>query len=154
LIRSEILLGLPAYQITNVAAQKGEIRIGVRYTGPASCPHGNSHSLRNKGRHLRRVRHENWGQRTCILETAGFQMAMPRLWPILPSAASAYPSAPASQAYQQAIYRQHLDGINRSRLGRREKIGAATVERYFRKGLPRQFQELASTSLPANSRHR
>jgi hypothetical protein len=30
------------------------------------------------------------------------------------------------------IYGHHLDGINRSRLGKREGIGAATVERYFR----------------------
>ncbi len=33
------------------------------------------------------------------------------------------------------------DGINRSRLGRREGIGGATVERYFRHGLQRQFRE-------------
>jgi transposase len=47
----------------------------------------------------------------------------------------------ASEAFQKAIYQQHLDGINRSRLGRREGIGAATVERYFRHGLQRQFRE-------------
>jgi transposase len=47
----------------------------------------------------------------------------------------------ASEAFQKAIYQQHLDGINRSRLGRREAIGAATVERYFRRGLQRQFRE-------------
>jgi len=34
-----------------------------------------------------------------------------------------------------------LDGINRSRLGRREDLGAATVDRYFRRGLQRQFQQ-------------
>jgi hypothetical protein len=39
------------------------------------------------------------------------------------------------------IFGQHLDGINRSRLGRREGIGAATVERYFQRGLQRQFGE-------------
>jgi hypothetical protein len=39
------------------------------------------------------------------------------------------------------IFRQHLDGINRSRLGRRERIGAATLERYFQRGLQRQFGE-------------
>ena len=47
----------------------------------------------------------------------------------------------ASEAFQKAIYQQHLDGINRSRLGRREGIGAATVERHFRRGLQRQFAE-------------
>jgi transposase len=46
------------------------------------------------------------------------------------------------------IYRQHLDGINRSRLGRREGIGAATVERYFRHGLKRQFSQWHSRRCP------
>jgi transposase len=135
-------LGLPAYQITNIAAQKGEIRIAVRHTGQVSCPHCHSKSLRNKGKHLRRVRHENWGQRTCILQLQVskwqcrdcgryFRQPLPGI----------LPRQRASEAYQQAIYQQHLDGINRSRLGRREKIGAATVERYFRKGLRRQFKE-------------
>jgi hypothetical protein len=46
------------------------------------------------------------------------------------------------------ICRQHLDGINRSRLGRREGIGAATVERYFQHGLERQFAEWNSRPCP------
>ena len=47
-----------------------------------------------------------------------------------------------------AIFQQHFDGINRSRLGRREGIGAATVERYFRHGLQRQFSEQHSLRCP------
>jgi len=46
------------------------------------------------------------------------------------------------------IYRQHLDGINRSRLGQREGIGAATVDRYFQHGLERQFTEWHSRRCP------
>ena len=54
----------------------------------------------------------------------------------------------SSEAFQENIYRQHLDGINRSRLGRRENIGAATVERYFRRGLRRQFSEWHPAECP------
>jgi transposase len=46
------------------------------------------------------------------------------------------------------IFRQHLDGINRSRLGRREGIGAATVERHFQHRLKRQFGEWHSPRCP------
>jgi len=46
------------------------------------------------------------------------------------------------------IFRQHLDGINRSRRGCREGIGAATVERYFQRGLQRQFGEWHSGRCP------
>jgi transposase len=142
LINSEILIGLPAYQITDITMHKGVVRFFARYTGPVACPHCNSNSLRNKGSYRRSVRHENWGQRTCILELQVskwhcrgcgryFRQQIPGI----------LPRQRASEAYQQIIYQQHLDGINRSRLGRREKIGAATVERYFRKGLQRQFRE-------------
>jgi transposase len=54
----------------------------------------------------------------------------------------------ASEAFQQAIFQQHLVGINRSRLGRRENIGAATVERYFQRRLQRQFQEIHPAACP------
>jgi len=51
------------------------------------------------------------------------------------------------------IFRQHLDGINRSRLGRREGIGAATVEQHFQRGLQRQFGELPQLCEQMEFRH-
>jgi transposase len=39
------------------------------------------------------------------------------------------------------IYQQHLDGINRSCLGKRKGIGAATVQRYFLRRLQRQARQ-------------
>src|SRR5581483_1009728 len=101
-----------------------------------------AHRLRDKGCYRRRVRHENWGLRPCRLEVEGrklhclecgrhFRERFPGMLPY----------QRASEAFQKTIFQQHLDGINRSRLGRREKIGAATVERYFRRGLQRQFAE-------------
>ena len=58
------------------------------------------------------------------------------------------PCQRSTEAFQRMIFRQHLDGINRSRLGRREGIGAATVERYFQRGLQRQFGEWHSARCP------
>jgi transposase len=39
------------------------------------------------------------------------------------------------------VYQQHLDGINRSCLGRRRGIGAATVQRYFLRHLQRRARQ-------------
>jgi transposase len=39
------------------------------------------------------------------------------------------------------IFQQHLDGINRSCLGRRKGIGAATVQRYFLRRLQRRAKQ-------------
>jgi len=142
LTESEILLGLPDFQITGIQRQGGILRIAVRYTGLRSCAHCGGSELRSKGWYHRTVRHEDWGLRHCVLEVEARRskcrscgrQSRQRLPGILPCQR-------ASESFQKAIYQQHLDGINRSRLGRREAIGAATVERYFRRGLQRQFKE-------------
>ena len=90
----------------------------------------------------RSIRHEDWGLRHGLL-----QVQVPKSKCLTCGRGSRQLLAGilrcqrASEAFQKAIYQQHLDGINRSRLGRREGIGAATVERYFRRGLQRQFRE-------------
>ena len=149
MIRSEIVIGLPAYEITDLQISGGKIRIWARCTGERVCPDCGGQPLRNKGRYTRQVRHENWGLRHCVLhlEACKWQCRAcgryfrERFPGILPCQRS-------SQAFQRMIFRQHLDGINRSRLGRREGIGAATVERYFQRGLERQFGEWHSARCP------
>jgi transposase len=149
LTSSEIVLGLPNYEITDFRISEGGIRITARYLGPRSCPHCGGESLRNKGRYTRRVRHENLGVRHCILELEACKWQCrtcqryfrDRFPGILPCQRS-------SEAFQRMIFRDHLDGINRSRVARREGIGAATVERYFQRGLKRQFGEWHSSRCP------
>ncbi len=51
------------------------------------------------------------------------------------------PRQRASESFQQMVYQQHLDGINRSCLGRRKGIGAATVQRYFLRHLQRRARQ-------------
>jgi transposase len=149
LINSGILIGLPGYQITGIDWKEGEVRISARSSGPIECPHCGGSQLRSKGRYVRRVRHEDWGLRHGVLELEGrkwhcqscgryFRQRFPGV----------LPCPRASEAFQAMVFRQHLDGINRSRLGRREGIGAATVERYFRHGLKRQFKEWHSGRCP------
>jgi transposase len=149
LTNDEIVLGLPDYQITGIAREQGQVRISARYSGPKSCPHCGGARQRSKGLVRRLVRHENLGLRHCRLEVearkwrcldCGRQFRQ-RLPGILPCQRS-------TEAFRMAIFQQHLDGINRSRLGRREAIGAATVERYFRHGLQRQFSEHHSLRCP------
>jgi transposase len=149
LIKPEVLLGLPDYQITESEWRGGEVRLRVVYTGQTACPHCQGTQLRNKGRYLRRVRHENWGTRRCVMELQGckfrclgcgrhFRQRFPGIlrW------------QRSSEAFQKMIFRDHLDGISRSRLGRRESLGAATVERYFRRALERQFAQVHPLRCP------
>ena len=58
----------------------------------------------------------------------------------------------STDAYQRRIFLQHRDGINRTRLGRGEGIGAATVERYFQRQLERQSGEKQAARCPQGAR--
>jgi transposase len=142
LTKDEIVLGLPGYQITTIDIETGQVRIVARYEGARACPHCGGTHLRSKGIYQRRLRHQDLGLRHSILVVEAHKwrclecgrQGRQRLPGILPWQR-------ASEAFRKAIFQQHLDGINRSRLGRREGIGAATVERHFRHGLARQFSE-------------
>jgi transposase len=149
LTNEEILLGLPGYQITGIEFKSGEVRISVRYSGPKSCPHCQSEHQRSKGWYTRAVRHQNLGLRHSRLEVTArkwlcldcgrqFRQRLPGI----------LPGQHATEPFREAVFRQHLDGINRSRVGQREGIGAATVERYFRHGLQRHFSEKHSPRCP------
>ena len=139
---AEILIDLPGYQLTGMETVRQTVRIHLRYTEPTVCPHCGRAERRSKGWHRRTVRHEDWGTRPVLLSIqsrkwlckACGRQYRDRLPGILPSQRS-------SEAFRQSIYELHLDGISRSRLGRRKGIGAATVERYFQHGLRRQFTE-------------
>jgi transposase len=139
---SEIVLGLPQYEITNIVRTGGTITISARYTGPISCPDCGGARLRNKGWCQRIVRHDDWGFRRGILDLRvrrnccrdcgrHFRQQLPGI----------QPCQRASESFQEMVYQQHLDGINRSCMGRRKGIGAATVQRYFLRRLRRRVRQ-------------
>ena len=149
MISSDILLDLPQYQITGMTLAGAVVRVSARYTGPILCAHCGRARLRNKDRFIRRVRHTDMTGRRCVLELEGHK------WHCLDCGRYFRQRFPgvlkcqrSSEAYRKIIFGLHLSGINRSLLGRREKIGAATVERYFRHGLQRQFRERHSRCCP------
>ena len=139
---SEIVLGLPQYQISDIQRSGGTITIAAGYTGPLSCPKCGGTHLRNKGWCRRTVRHDDWGFRQVILDLRvrksrcldcgrSFRQQLPGI----------QPAQRASESFQEMIFQQHLDGINRSCLGRRKGIAAATVQRYFLRRLQRQARQ-------------
>ncbi len=66
-MQSEVLLGLPGYQITHIEEQAGTVRICARYSGEISCPDCQGTKLRSKDRRVRLLRHESWGMRRTVL---------------------------------------------------------------------------------------
>jgi len=54
-MRSEIVLGLPDYEISEIQLKSGEVRISARYAGAKLCPYCGKDQLRNKGTYQRQV---------------------------------------------------------------------------------------------------
>lgn len=149
MIRSEAVLGLPGYQITGIEEVAGKVKIAVRYTGRQSCPYCNSERLRLKDKRLRRPRHESWGLRQCVLEVESSKFRCydcgRSFWQRFPGI---LPRKRATEPFRRSVFVKHYDGINRSRLGRREQIGGATVERWFQDFLRREVAERRGATCP------
>ena len=149
MIRSEAVIGLPGYQVTGIEERNGTVRLSARYTGPIECPHCGGKRLRNKGRRIRRWRHESWGVRHSELELETQKWRCREcgrsFWQRF---AGILPRKRATEPFRRSVFLRHWDGTSRSRLGQREGIGAATVERYFRRGLQRQFSAWHSGRCP------
>jgi transposase len=149
LIRSEAVLGLPEYQVTAIEEVAGQVRISVRFTGEVLCPHCGGSKLRMKDRRLRRPRHESWGVRCCVLELESRKwlcFACKRsFWQRFPGI---LPRMRASEPFRRSVCQKHFDGISRSRLGRRERISSATVERWYIGWLSLRAGERTSSLCP------
>ena len=142
MISSEAVLGLPGYQITGIEQSAGMVRIAARHAGPKSCPDCGSQRLRKKDKRWRQPRHESWGLRHCVLvlESCKFRCrdCGHSFWERFPGI---LPRKRATEPFRRSVFVAHYDGINRSRLGRREGIGGATVERWFHDFLGRELAE-------------
>lgn len=149
MIRSEAVLGLPEYQITGIEEVAGRVCIRARYAGSVRCPHCEGAELRVKDRRTRRPRHESWGTRQCQLELETrkwFCLACKRsFWQRFPGI---LPRLRATEPFRRSVCQKHFDGISRSRLGRRERISGATVERWFLEHLRRVAAERTSRACP------
>jgi len=132
LISSEAILGLPGYQITAIEEKDGKVKLSARYTGPIACPHCGSDRLRSKDRRMRSPRHESWGLRHTVLEVESRKWRCRgcgrSFWQRFPGI---LPRKRSTEPLRRSVAMKHWDGISRSRLGRREAIGSATVERWF-----------------------
>ena len=149
MIRSEAVLGLPEYQITAIEEVAGKIRISAHFTGSVVCPGCNGTQLRVKDKRVRRPRHESWGTRPCVLEleTRKWQCrdCKHSFWQRFPGIR---PRSRATEPFRRSVCQKHFDGISRSRLGRRERIASATVERWFKDWLKQLSGERTSRQCP------
>lgn len=144
------MLGLPDYKISGCKQAAGKITISAEYNGTVACPGCQGTNVRLKDRRVRRPRHESWGQRHTQLELRS------RKWKCRGCGRSFWerfagllPRKRATEPFRRSVFQRHGDGINRSRLGKREGIGGATVQRWSMDYLQRLAAERRRLVCPA-----
>ena len=142
------LLGLPGFQMNRIDGL-GAVSIWAHYVGPVSCPHCGSSKLRLKDTKERVVRHASMGLRPCLLifpshkyrcESCGryFNQRLPGigLW------------RRSSEPFRRQIFVQHHEGISQKTLAARERLGSATVGRWYHDLLDRKVRERQNDPCP------
>ena len=143
------ILGLKDLEIKDITWSGSHVLIQARHAGPARCPHCDSDRLRKKDRVVRRPRHESLGLRTCRLEIEVVKFLCrgcgryfnQRLPGILPRRR-------ATEPFRREVYQQHREGICSKTLAERQRIGTATIERWFQDFLGRELSERRAEGCP------
>jgi transposase len=147
--RDEAILGLSGYEIKDISKEDRAVVVSARYTGPARCPHCGGERLRNKDRFTRTVRHESWGLRHSYLRVQAHKYHCltcgryfnERFPGILPRRRS-------SEPFRRQVFWQHYDGTCSKTLAERQRIGTATVERWFHDYLGREAAKMSAEPCP------
>jgi len=146
---SEVILGLPEYQVTNFRAVAGRVYVSARYIGAVVCPHCGSPDLWLKDKRVRRPRHDSLGLRQCVLEVESRKWwcrdCRRKFWDRLPGI---LPHKRATEPFRRSVYRRHCDGINASCLSRHEGICGSTVVRWTIDFLQREVAEFEGAPCP------
>ncbi|MBD3277704.1 MAG: ISL3 family transposase [Candidatus Aegiribacteria sp.] len=143
-----IILSLSGYRIERVHGGN-PVYLDVVYTGEVTCPFCKGGNLRNKGRYIRKLRHDNYGSRPCYLNLEGrkyycrdcgryFNQRFPGILPYYRS----------TEVYRRYVFQNHHDGICSKTLAERERIGSATVERWYHSFLERKVSERSNSLCP------
>ena len=149
MISLEELIGLPQYKIIDLRRVGGEIEIVAEDTAPQRCPDCEGDQLRNKGVLRRRVRHASWAlQHVWLLLTGkhwlckGCGRRFRHRFPVVLRCQH------STEAFRFKVFKDHWDGISRSRVAEREGIGSATVERHAEHFLRRLAAERSGAPCP------
>jgi transposase len=113
------------------------------------CPHCGGERLRNKGRFIRRLRHASFGLRPAYLELEAHKyecLSCERYFnQRFPGVGERRRS---TEPFRRQIVRVHEEGISQRTLAAREKLGSATVERWYQEHLSIKVRERVDTPCP------
>jgi len=142
------IVGLPGFSIETIEGVETVV-IHASHAQPVTCPRCGGSKLRTKDRFVRRVRHASFGLRPCFLELTGrkyrcldcgryFRQRFPGIAPYRRS----------TEPFRRQIFTHHHEGISQKALARRERLGSATVERWYQDHLDLKVRERQDADCP------
>lgn len=144
----ESIIGLPDYKIISYQGTK-TVEILAEYTGVIGCIHCGGVNLRKKERFDRVLKHHSIGLAKSVLLVRTHKFCCrdcgkyfnQRLPGVLPYQR-------ATEPFKDEVSLKHHDGTSVLKVSQRLGLGEATVGRYYRKYLAREFSEHKNAHVP------
>jgi len=142
------IVGLSQFEIEDVDGVETVV-LRVRYAGPVACPFCGGEKLRLKDRFVRRLRHASFGLRPSYLLLEGrkfhcrgcgryFRQRFPGIGRYRRS----------TEPFRRQVFTHHHEGISQKALARRERLGSATIERWYQELLDLKVRERQDADCP------
>jgi len=142
------IVGLPQFEIQSIEGTE-TVQIRARYVGSVSCPRCQGTELRMKDTFVRVLRHANFGIRPAYLHLQShkyhckscgryFNQRFPGIGK----------GRRSTEPFRRQIFQAHHAGISQRTLGERERLGSATVERWYQELLEVKVRERVNDPCP------
>ena len=142
------IVGLPQFEIQSIEGTE-TVEIRARYVGPVICPVCQGVQLRMKDSFVRILRHANFGTRPSYLHLQShkfhckscgryFNQRFPGIGR----------GRRSTEPFRRQIFQAHHGGISQRTLGERERLGSATVERWYQELLQIKVRERVNDPCP------
>ncbi len=144
----EPIIGLPDFKIISYQGTKS-IEIVAEYIGPVACLHCKSGSLRKKDGFNRVLKHHSIGvaKSFLLIRTYKFHCRdCGRYFNQRIPGIGAYQRV--TEPLKDEVAMKHHDGSSVMKVSQRLSLGQATVGRYYKRFLQRQFNEHKNASVP------
>jgi transposase len=142
------IVGLPEFEILDVEGTEW-VQIQARYTGPVKCPWCQGTELRIKDTFVRILRHASFGIRPSALHLQShkyhckscgryFNQRFPGIGK----------GRRSTEPFRRQVFLAHHQGISQRTLAERERLGSATVERWYQELLEVKVRERVNDPCP------
>jgi len=142
------IVGLPFLEIIKMEGMQ-TVHLHARSLLAPGCPWCGSSQLRKKDRFVRTLRHANFGTRPSWLHLESHKFLCKSCGRYFNERFPGVgPSRRSTEPFRRQIFQAHHHGISQRTLSERERLGSATVERWYQELLEVKIRERVNDPCP------